>query len=139
MIRVAMILLLCLAACAPVAGTLTTDDFIEDLSSSNNPVWQASRTDAEATILEAMRAFDPVLNAYLVVIKDSGLIVVEARSTQLEQQNVLVLLAFQDGSTVLGVFDLKDSAKSNPQSLAVKLEVAVTATMDAKFQRGKLF
>jgi hypothetical protein len=142
MIRFALILLLCLAACAPAVvlnAPMTTENFIEDLNSYSNPVWEASRRDAEAAVLEAMRAFDPGLNAFIVVIKDTGLIVVEARSSQLERQNVLVLLAFQDQNTVLGVYDLKNNNGSfDPQALAVRLEVAIVAAMDAKFQRGKL-
>ena len=141
MIRLALMLLLCVVACAPAAQSnapLTTEDLIEDLNSFSNPVWKASRTDAERAVLEAMRAFDAALSAYIVIIKDSGLIVVGARSATLERDDVLVLLAFQEQSAILGVYDLKNNGSSDPQSLAGRLEVAIVGAMDAKFQRGRL-
>ena len=50
MIRLALILLLCVVACAPASQSnapLTSEDFIEDLNSFSNPVWEANRSDAE--------------------------------------------------------------------------------------------
>ena len=138
MIRFAILLLLLLAACAPAA---TTEDYLNDIdfTSSDIPVWKGNRLETQAVALEAVQGFDPSLKgAYIVVIQDTGLVVHEITSLQLEKQNTIVLLAFQDDSTVLVVLDLKDRMQREATAFSARLEVVITAALDAKFSRGRL-
>jgi hypothetical protein len=120
-----------LAGHAPVAAQQVLDE--------DSPVWVAAQAEAEPVVLEAVKAFDAALaGATVETYENSAFELREIRSDALTQNNVMLLVMFQDGRTVIGVFDLADPQKTNPNSYAVRLEAALVKALDAKFKRGTL-
>ncbi len=134
-----LMLVFLLFACAPSNTDTNPSEYIEDLTTTNDLVWKAKSSDAEPIILKAIREFNKRLeDSSIYVLQPTGLVVKEIQSVMLEAENVLVLLAFQETNTVLGVFDLKDSYRTNTTSFAAQLEMVVVKAMDAVFERSKL-
>ncbi len=140
-----------LCACIPTTQTSSqipsnqTDpssltDAVSD-GRDNIPVWRAPMTNAQVVALETVRGFTAELQgAYLKPVnREVGPVLVdEIASDTLDRERILVLVAYQDGRTVLGVFDLATRSRGDPNALATRLEMALVTAFDAHFPRADL-
>jgi hypothetical protein len=111
----------------------------EPAPNEDSPVWIAAQTEAEPVILEALKAFDASLQtASVEVVEQGATLTREVKSEGLEKNGVMLLVMYQDGKTVLGLFDLNDPSKTKTDSFAARLEAALVKALDAKFKRGNL-
>jgi hypothetical protein len=111
----------------------------EPVLSEDSPVWVAAQAEAEPVVLETIRNFDASLKGATVEVYENGVFLLrEVKAEGLERNNLMILVMYQDGKTVVGVFDFTDTAKAKTDSFAAKLEAAIVKAMDAKFKRGTL-
>jgi glycine betaine/choline ABC-type transport system substrate-binding protein len=124
---------------AVLAVSLSSAHAQEPALNEDSPVWVAAQTEAEPVILEALKAFDASLQTATVEVVEQGATTTrEVKSEGLDKNGVMLLVMYQDGKTVLGLFDLNDPSKTKTDSFAARLEAALVKALDAKFKRGNL-
>ncbi len=147
-----MLLIVFLTACVPGATfsgnakvnfvSEFTGFFPQDPQSENLPVWKGSLELLEPVVLEAIRSFDVQFQgvfSFDITTLRNGVRVHELRGSGLVKNNLQIDVSETLEHVAVGVFDMgvpyPNIAPAN--SVGAKLESAIAAALDAKFERDR--
>ena len=147
-----MLLIVMLTACAPDAaysgnGKVSFASkfaglFPQDPQDEILPIWKGSLEVIEPVALAAIKSFDVQFQgvfAFEITEARNGLRVKELRGSGLVKNNLQIYISETLEHVAVGVFDmlLAYPNRSPANSVGAKLEVAIAAALDAKFERDR--
>jgi hypothetical protein len=117
--------------------------FPQDPQDAVLPIWKGSLEVIEPVALEAIKSFDVQFQgvfALELTEARNGLRVRELRGSGLVKNNLQIVISETLEHVSVGVFDMSVPYpnRSPANSIGAKLELAIAAVLDAKFERDRL-
>ena len=147
-----VLLILMLVSCVPDANSSGNGKvsfaskfaglFPQDPQDAVLPIWKGSLAVVEPVALGAIKSFDVQFQgvfAFEITEARNGLRVRELRGSGLVKNNLQIYLSETLEHVAVGVFDMSVAYpnRSPANSIGEKLELAIAAALDAKFERDR--